>query len=194
MLVGEPYWRREVPDQVTAEGCRARGPQDFLVLPGLIGPFGDLGYDVVEMVLADQGSWDRYQAAQWPALRRRPDAHPGDELAPEFRPTLDTDPLRDARYQREFLGWGVFALMRRWARRLRRLGEGGAGLLSGPAACCPTAPAGRFPAPPRLARQELAAPRLMASSAGRAGHARLSWVCPVGLGVCGRTGGARSPS
>lgn len=106
MLVGEPYWRREVPDQVTAEGCRARGPQDFLLLPGLIGPFGDLGYDVVEMVLADQGSWDRYQAAQWPALRRRPDAHPGDELAPEFRPTLDTDPRRYARYQREFLGWG----------------------------------------------------------------------------------------
>ncbi len=113
MLVGEPYWRREVPDQETAEGCLARGPEDFLLLPGLIGLFGDLGYDVVEMVLADQDSWDRYQAAQWLTLRRWLDAHPGDELAPEVRSTLDTDPLRYARYQREFLGWGVFALMRK---------------------------------------------------------------------------------
>ncbi|WP_440571006.1 SAM-dependent methyltransferase [Streptomyces sp. KR2] len=113
MLIGEPYWRREVPDQETAEGCLARGPRDFLLLPGLIGLFGDLGYDVVEMVLADQDSWDRYQAAQWLTLRRWLDAHPGDELAPEVRSTLDTDPVRYARYQREFLGWGVFALMRK---------------------------------------------------------------------------------
>lgn len=97
MLVGEPYWRSEVPDQETAEDCLARGPQDFLLLPGLIGLFGDLGYDVVEMVPADQDSWDRHQAAQWLTLRR----------------WLDTDPVRYARYQREFLGRGVFALMRK---------------------------------------------------------------------------------
>ncbi|CAM5588511.1 Class I SAM-dependent methyltransferase OS=Streptomyces alboniger OX=132473 GN=CP975_10165 PE=4 SV=1 [Streptomyces alboniger] len=113
MLIGEPYWRREVPDQETAEACHAGGKDDFLPLPELIEQFGDLGYDVVEMVLADQDSWDRYQAAQWLNLRRWLDRNPEDELAAEVRAELTTDPARYTRYQREHLGWGIFALMGR---------------------------------------------------------------------------------
>ncbi|MEU2065675.1 SAM-dependent methyltransferase [Streptomyces anulatus] len=113
MLIGEPYWRKEVPDRETVQGCHAGDEDDFLVLPELIERFGDLGYDVVEMVLADQDSWDRYRAAQWLNLRRWLDAYPDDELAAEVRTELDTEPARYARYQREYLGWGVFALMAR---------------------------------------------------------------------------------
>nr|WP_052428080.1 hypothetical protein [Actinopolyspora erythraea] len=110
MLIGEPYWRREVPDQETAKVCHASGEDDFLVLPELIEQFGDLGHDVVEMVLADQDSWDRYRAAQWLNLRRWLDQNPDDELAVEVRTELTT-PARYTRYQREYLGWGVFALV-----------------------------------------------------------------------------------
>nr|WP_228046612.1 methyltransferase domain-containing protein [Saccharopolyspora sp. HNM0983] len=113
LLIGEPYWRRDVPDQKTAEGCLATAKDDFLLLPELIERFGGLGYDVVEMVLADQDSWDRYQAAQWLNLRRWLDAHPDDELAADVRVELSTEPVRYARYQRDYLGWGVFALMGR---------------------------------------------------------------------------------
>ncbi|WP_072812931.1 SAM-dependent methyltransferase [Rhodococcus zopfii] len=113
MLIGEPYWREEVPDQETARACGAGGTEDFLLLPELIEQFGVLGFDVVEMVLADQDSWDRYQAAQWLNLRRWLDDNPDDELAAEVRAELTTDPARYTRYQREYLGWGVFALMRR---------------------------------------------------------------------------------
>jgi SAM-dependent methyltransferase len=113
MLIGEPYWRQEVPDQETAQACLASSKDDFLVLPELIEQFGDLGYDVVEMVLADQDSWDRYQAAQWLNLRRWLDGNPDDELAAEVRAELTTEPARYTRYQREYLGWGVFALMGR---------------------------------------------------------------------------------
>ncbi|MGW5736772.1 MULTISPECIES: SAM-dependent methyltransferase [Streptomyces] len=113
MLIGEPYWRREVPDQETAEACHAAGKDDFLLLPELIEQFGALGYDVVEMVLADQDSWDRYQAAQWLNLRRWLDGHPDDELAAEVRAELTGEPARYTRHQREYLGWGVFALMAR---------------------------------------------------------------------------------
>lgn len=63
MLIGEPYWRRDVPDRETARACHANGREDFLPLAELIERFGALGYDVVEMVPADQDSWDRYQAA-----------------------------------------------------------------------------------------------------------------------------------
>ncbi|OLP03581.1 SAM-dependent methyltransferase [Mycolicibacterium porcinum] len=113
MLVGEPYWRRIPPDQETAQACRATDVADFRPLPELIELFGDLGYDVVEMVLADQDSWDRYAAAQWLNMRRWLDQHPDDELAPEVRAALTSEPANYARYTREYLGWGVFALMKR---------------------------------------------------------------------------------
>ncbi|WP_405736124.1 class I SAM-dependent methyltransferase [Streptomyces sp. NBC_01537] len=113
MLIGEPYWRHEPPDQQIVEACHAGSKEEFRSLPELIEQFGALGYDVVEMVLADQDSWDRYRAAQWFNIRRWLDLNPDDELAAELRAELTTAPLRYARYEREYLGWGVFALMRR---------------------------------------------------------------------------------
>ncbi|GGY68255.1 SAM-dependent methyltransferase [Streptomyces rochei] len=113
MLIGEPYWRQSPPDEETVKACHATSVGDFLLLPELIGQFQDLGCDVVEMTLADQDSWDRYTAAQWLGMRRWLDAHPDDELAPRVREELSTEPARYARYGREYLGWGVFALMKR---------------------------------------------------------------------------------
>nr|WP_232291921.1 hypothetical protein [Frankia sp. QA3] len=103
----------EPPDRDAVEGSQAGSRDDFRLLPELIDQFGELGYDVVEMVLADQDSWDRYRAAQWLNIRRWLDRHPDDELAAELRAELATEPARYVRYQREYLGWGVFALMRR---------------------------------------------------------------------------------
>ncbi|EYT64716.1 hypothetical protein H483_0103590 [Dietzia sp. UCD-THP] len=113
MLIGEPYWRRTPPDEETAVACHATAIADFLALPDLIGRFQSLGYDVVEMMLADQDSWDRYTAAQWLNLRHWLDRNPDDDLATEVREELTTTPARYARYTREYLGWGVFALMKR---------------------------------------------------------------------------------
>lgn len=113
ILVGHPYWRLDPPDDATARACLMNGRDDLHSLPGLLEQFGELGCDVVEMVLADQDSWDRYAAAQWLNTRRWLDQHPDDELADELRAELRTEPVRHARYQREYLGWGVFALMDR---------------------------------------------------------------------------------
>jgi hypothetical protein len=41
------------------------------------------------------------------------DANPGDELAGQMRAELTSAPARYVRYRREYLGWGVFALMDR---------------------------------------------------------------------------------
>jgi cyclopropane fatty-acyl-phospholipid synthase-like methyltransferase len=113
MLIGEPYWRSDPPDQAAVEGCHAMHKDDFLPLPELIQRFQALGWDVVEMVLADQDSWDRYTAAQWLNVRRWLDANPTDELAPQLRAELDVGPVSYVRYRREHLGWGVFALLKR---------------------------------------------------------------------------------
>jgi len=101
MLVGEPYWRREPPDQATLEGCYGTGKEDWLPLPELIESFGLLGCDVVEMVLADQDSWDRYAAASWLNIRWL-DANPHD-----IRAELASSPARYARYRRASTSAGV---------------------------------------------------------------------------------------
>ncbi|THA80279.1 methyltransferase domain-containing protein [Streptomyces sp. A0592] len=113
MLIGEPYWRCEPEDQTVVEGCHMARKDDLLTLPELLQQFGDLGCDVVEMVLADQDSLDRYVAAQWLNIRRWLDANPHDELADEMRAELTAAPVQHVRYQREYLGWGVFVLMNR---------------------------------------------------------------------------------
>jgi SAM-dependent methyltransferase len=113
LLVGEPYWRRLPPTEEVARGCLAGAISDFLPLPELLASFGRLGYDVVEMVLADQDSWDRYEAAKWLTMRRWLEAHPDDELASDVRARLTAEPERYAAFTREYLGWGVFALMPR---------------------------------------------------------------------------------
>jgi SAM-dependent methyltransferase len=113
ILVGEPFWRQLPPTDEVAQECLAHATGDFLVLPELLASFGRLGYDVVEMVLADQDGWDRYEAAKWLTMRRWLEENPGDEFAKEVRAQLTAEPVRYAAFTREFLGWGVFALMGR---------------------------------------------------------------------------------
>jgi SAM-dependent methyltransferase len=113
ILIGEPYWRQLPPSEGVAQGCLASSISDFLLLPELLASFGRLGCDVVEMVLADQDGWDRYEAAKWLTMRRWLAANPGDEFAKEVRAKLTSEPGRYATYTREYLGWGVFALMPR---------------------------------------------------------------------------------
>ncbi len=113
ILIGEPYWRRLPSTEDDAKECLANSISDFLLLPELLASFDHLGYDIVEMVLADQDSWDRYEAAQWLTMRRWLEANPADEFAEEVRSKLTSEPMRYASYTREYLGWGVFALMSR---------------------------------------------------------------------------------
>lgn len=113
ILVGEPYWRQVPPTEDIVRGCHANSISDFHTLPELISSFVELGYDLVEMVLANQDGWDRYEAAKWFTMRRWLEANPDDELANEVRAKLNSEPLRYAANTREYLGWGVFALMPR---------------------------------------------------------------------------------
>jgi hypothetical protein len=83
------------------------------MLPDLIASFGDLDCDVVEMVLANQDGWDRYEAAKWLTMRRWLEENSHDDFAQEVRARLTSEPKRYTAYTREYLGWGVFAVMGR---------------------------------------------------------------------------------
>lgn len=113
ILIGEPYWLKLPPTEDAAKGCLAHSISDFLLLPELLASFSELEYDVVEMVLADQNGWDRYEAAKWLTMRRWLEANPDDDFAKEVRAQLTSEPGRYAACTREYVGWGVFALMKR---------------------------------------------------------------------------------
>ncbi|QZN85824.1 cyclopropane-fatty-acyl-phospholipid synthase family protein [Cellulomonas sp. C5510] len=113
LLVGEPYWRTVPATSELLAACQAGSVTDFLPLPELLASFGEQGYDVVEMVCATEGSWDRYWASQWLTMRRWADAHPGHDLHDEVRRLLATEPQQYAAGVRAHLGWGVFALIAR---------------------------------------------------------------------------------
>jgi SAM-dependent methyltransferase len=113
ILIGEPYWRQIPPTEDVARECDASSISEFLLLPELLASFSRLGYDVVEMVLANQDDWDRYEAAKWLTMRRWLEGNPDDELAQVVRSKLISEPERYAAYTREYLGWGVFALTAR---------------------------------------------------------------------------------
>ncbi|WP_205737502.1 SAM-dependent methyltransferase [Halomonas campaniensis] len=104
ILIGEPYWLQLPPTEAVAKGCLANAISDFLVLPELVRSFDRQGYDVVEMVLANQDGWDRYEAAKWLTMRRWLEANPNDELAEEVQSKLSSEPERHAAYTREYLG------------------------------------------------------------------------------------------
>ena len=109
MLIGEPFWRLDP----AGWPANPHEKDNFRTLPALVEHFGELGWDLVEMVLSSPDDWDRYAAAHWLNIRRWLDANPGDPLAPELRAELDTDPVSHVTYQRDHLGWGVFALLKR---------------------------------------------------------------------------------
>lgn len=113
ILIGEPYWRQLPATNEEAKACGASAVADFLTLPQLVASFGERGYDVVEMVLADQEGWDRYEAAKWLTLRRWLAENPDDEFAADVWEILTLAPVRHVTWTREYLGWGVFALMAR---------------------------------------------------------------------------------
>ena len=115
LLIGEPYWRQLPTTDEMARECESgvTSLADFLTLSELVTSFDTLGYDVVEMVLADQEGWDRYEGAKWLTMRRWLEENPNDDFAEEVRAELTISPKRHVTYTREYFGWGVFALIAR---------------------------------------------------------------------------------
>lgn len=109
MLIGEPYWTEPAPEE--AFEATGTGPDDFTSLVGTLDRFEASGMELVEMVLADGDSWDRYAAEQWFAisdwLRASPDDHPD---AADMREFLTQHRRSHLAYTRRYLGWGVFVL------------------------------------------------------------------------------------
>ena len=106
ILVGEPYWIEPPPDEaVTAYGF---APDDYLSLEGTLDRLDAAGVELVEMVLANQDTWDRYEASQWATVTSWLAANPDDPDREEMRRFRDENRRIYLRWGRRYLGWGVF--------------------------------------------------------------------------------------
>lgn len=108
LLVGEPYWISEPTREALA--AVAVNEDYFASLYGTLERIEAAGCELVEMVLADQDSWDRYIASQWFTADRWLKDNPNDPDAAEFRTWIKDNQRAYLQYQRDYLGWGVFII------------------------------------------------------------------------------------
>jgi hypothetical protein len=83
-------------------------PDEFTSLLGTCDRLAAGGADLVEMVLADQASWDRYVAAQWWTIEQWLHANPDPNEAAEMRRIANEARRSHLEFGRAYLGWGVF--------------------------------------------------------------------------------------
>ncbi len=107
LLIGEPYWIEPPPPEgVAAFGF---GPgEDFVSLVGTLDRLDASGLELVEMVLANPDSWDRYEASQWRTVAAWLEANPDDPDHAAMREFLDRNRRTYLEWGRRYLGWGVF--------------------------------------------------------------------------------------
>jgi SAM-dependent methyltransferase len=109
VLMGEIFWKKEpTVDALEALGVQ---PGDWAVgLDGLLSIFNTSGVRLVEMILASDNDWDRYESMHWWAVDRwcqeNPD-HPDMEKLVAFSEDCR---LSYFRYERPLCDWGVFVL------------------------------------------------------------------------------------
>jgi len=104
VLIGEPYWTEPLPTGVDL-GFPA---EKFADLAGTAEKLRAAGLDLVEMVLADGDSWDRYAAAQWWAVDEWLRGHPEHPHRGQVERLLDDARREHLTWQRRCLGRGVF--------------------------------------------------------------------------------------
>lgn len=108
ILVGEPFWHDEPP--AAALEALEIGADDYVTLDGTLRRFEEAGLELVEMVLADLDSWDRYEAPQWASLTAWLASNPDDPDHDAIRAFRDANRVAYLRWGRRWLGWGVFVL------------------------------------------------------------------------------------
>ncbi|MEX1018259.1 MAG: class I SAM-dependent methyltransferase [Litorilinea sp.] len=111
LLVGEPYWVD--PPPAGAPEIVGFGKYDYASLLGTFERFEAAGCELVEMVLSDLDSWDRYEAAQWWTVEEWLRDNPHSTDATTIRGLRDESRRNYLTLLRRYFGWGVFVLRAR---------------------------------------------------------------------------------
>jgi len=106
LLVGELFWSEKPPAAVE----RALDLDAVVDLGTMLTHIDEAQLDLVEMIIANQDTWDRYSASQWLNVSTWLGEHPDDPEAPEVRRIRNDSRRQYLEYERRYLGWGVFLL------------------------------------------------------------------------------------
>jgi len=109
LLVGEPYWIDEPPDEAV-EWIVGGDREAFTTLAGTLERIESAGFELIEMVMADHHGWDRYEARKWISVSDWLREHPEDPDAEELRRWYERGRREYLTYGRRYFGWGVFVL------------------------------------------------------------------------------------
>ncbi len=108
IIVGEPYWIDLPPLDAYME--LGVGAEEYTTLEGTLDRFELCGLELIEMVLADHDTWDRYAAAQWMTVSNWLRENPHDRDSPALAQWIAQDKRAYMRYSRRYFGWGMFVL------------------------------------------------------------------------------------
>jgi SAM-dependent methyltransferase len=106
LLVGEPYWIKP-PTAAVLERIGFE-ENEYTSLAGTVARIESTGMELVEMVLANQDSWDRYEASQWFTVDNWLRANANDPDAEPLKAWIAENKKVYLAYQRAYLGWGIF--------------------------------------------------------------------------------------
>lgn len=109
ILMGEIFWREE-PSEEALTGMGTQRGEWAVGLEEITGIFEDSGTHLVEMVLATDTDWDRYESKHWWAYERWMRENADD---PEFDAVMAfarENRQNYFRYERPLCDWGVFVL------------------------------------------------------------------------------------
>jgi SAM-dependent methyltransferase len=102
VVVGEPYWRRwPLPPGIDDQG--------YVPLAETSARFAAAGLRLDTMIVSSEDDWDRYETLHWRALEDWLDANPEDPDAVDFRERHERYRDDYLNWQRELLGWAIFA-------------------------------------------------------------------------------------
>lgn len=103
LVVGQVYWK-ELPD---ADIVQALNADQIASLDDMLTRFESHGWQLAEMVLANQDELDRYESSRWMMLSNQLQERKGDERLHQWLKQSQRDYLA---YGRRYLGWGAFVL------------------------------------------------------------------------------------
>lgn len=108
ILVGEIFWNTTPPP----EAATALGIDNHtcVSLAATAERIQQSGFELLDMILANPDSWDRYTASQWWTISDWLRDNPDDPDAPAMRDFLRQCRTSHLKYGRQYLGWGVFIL------------------------------------------------------------------------------------
>jgi cyclopropane fatty-acyl-phospholipid synthase-like methyltransferase len=109
ILMGEIFWREE-PSEEALAGMGVQRGEWAVGLEGIAETFEDCGTYLVEMVLATDTDWDRYESKHWWTFERWLRENPADPELDVLTSFVVNSRQTYFRYERPLCDWGVFVL------------------------------------------------------------------------------------